>query len=200
LLRRLPPITAANADVGVRVIQVFVRQRSKDNPNLYVSHAGNKYSNSVLSRRADLLGQQITIHVSPNLRTVEAFELAGRPLGTLTADGIWGRTDHTNDIKQAVNRDLRLNFGQHDASADPIRELIEKKARKVLNKHASRPLGGVVKGALALQRMVEVTGTDEIDIRQVPPQPKVIPTSTSQAAALARAVKAARERRNGGKR
>lgn len=164
LLRRLPPFSAANPEIGVKAVRVTVRRRSKTNPNLYIAYATHKYTNEILSRRPDLQGEQITIHGASNLRTVQAFDLTGNPLGELTADGIWGRASHTRDIKKAVDRDNGLRYAQHPDNLNPLHKLLQKKAKEVLKRNESRPRGGVVNGALPLLAMMAETETSEMDV------------------------------------
>lgn len=198
ILRRIPPPTAQNPEVGEQVVSLSVRQRSKDNPNLYVSYGGVKYTNETLSRRFDLLGEKIAVHVAPNLRYLRAFELKGTPLGQLQADGFWGTTDHTSEVRRAVMRDKSLKFGQHGESSDPISAILAKKARKTLKKNAARPRGGVVKEATELQRYMQATGTAKV-VLETPPAPKVVVATTKTAAARAREARLAAEKQRGGK-
>lgn len=199
ILRRLPPVTAANPEVGVQAIQVWVKQRSKDNLNLYISYGGNKYSNETLCSRADLKGEKITIHVATNLRTVLAFERNGFPLGTLTADGIWGTTDHTRDIKLSVARDKDLKFSQHGAKLNVVDSLLIKQAKRVLKSDATRPKGGVAKGALQLQRSMQITGTETVEIHTPSEKHSEYFPSMKSVAERARAARKALHSIKGGK-
>ncbi|HJW54324.1 MAG TPA: hypothetical protein VJ577_03550 [Burkholderiaceae bacterium] len=200
ILRRLPPVTAQNPEIGVQAVRVRVRRRSKTNPNMYINYAGAKYSNAALSVRADLLGEYIIVHPRPNLRAMPAFELCGRSLGELVADGHWGASDHTAEIRRAVNADKDLRFGQHGQGKTPIRAMLEKKARKLAEKADKRQRGAVVKGALALQRQMQATSTAHLDVQTSEPQSETsIPAvTTATAAQRARLARQARERSSGG--
>ncbi|WP_136420343.1 hypothetical protein [Herbaspirillum sp. ST 5-3] len=198
ILRRLPPAMALTPEIGEQVVYRPVRQRSADNPNLYVSYMGCKYTNEALSRRLDLLGERIAVHIAQNLRYLKAFELNGRPLGQLKADGIWGMTDHTHEIRRAVFRDKSLKFGQHGQSPELISTMLAKKARKILTKNEKRPRGGVVKGAIELQRMMQATGIAEVVLKS-PPVPDAALATTKSAAVRAREALLAREKQRGGK-
>jgi putative transposase len=192
LLRRLPLVSAANPEVGVIAVRTHVRRRSEKNANLYVGHSTNKYTNAVLAKRADLLGEEIIIHVAPNLQSVNAFEVSGFPLGKLIADGIWGKTAHTRDIKRAVNRDVSLRYMQHPDNLNPIQGLMQKKAMQVLQKNEKRTKGGVVKGALILQDMMQATKTEELQVNtDIAP---TIETNRTLTTAVERAKKAQKVR------
>jgi putative transposase len=200
ILRRLPPVTALNPEIGVQPVRVRVRRRSKTNPNMYINYAGAKYSNAALSVRADLLGEYIIVHPRPNLRAIPAFELCGRSLGELVADGHWGASDHTAEIRRAVNADKNLRFGQHGQGKTPINAMLEEKALKLAEKAEKRKRGEVVKGGLALQRQMQATSIAHLHVRKPEPQPKTsIPAvTTAKAAERARQARQARERSSGG--
>lgn len=187
MLRRLPPITASNPDVGVQPVRVRVRRRSKDNPNMYINFIGAKYTNALLSIRADLLGEYIIIHPRPNLRTLPAFELCGLSLGDLLADGHWGASDHTAEIRRAVNADKDLKFGQHCQEKTPIQAMLEKKGQELARKYSKRKSGEVVKGGLDLARKMEATSTSNIELQSAKPQPEKVILAVTTAVAAKRA-------------
>ncbi len=200
LLRRLPSPSARTPEIGSFAIRVKVRRRSKDNPNMYISYLDAKYTSRALSPRADLLGELIIIHVSANLRTVRAFELSGREIGVLIADGYWGTNDHSAEIRRAVQRDKDLRYGQHGQPTTPIRALVEKMGSKVIAKGAKRSAGGVVKEGLELVRQMQAASIAELEIRSQPEKPALeIPVqTTSSAAERARMAMKARVLRQGG--
>jgi putative transposase len=185
ILRRLPPVTALNPEVGVQPVRVKARRRSKTNPNMYINYAGAKYSNAALSVRADLLDEHIIVHPQTNLRAMPAFELCGRSLGELVADGHWGASDHTAEIRRAVNADKDLRFGQHGQDKTPIQTMLEKKGRQLAAKNNKRKRGEIVKGGLAFARQMEATSTPHLDIQTADSKTEItIPAVTTTTAAL----------------
>lgn len=187
MLRRLPPITASNPDLGVQPVRVRVRRRSKDNPNMYINFIGVKYTNALLSARADLIGEFIILHPRPNLRTLPAFELCGLSLGDLVADGHWGATDHTAEIRHAVNADKDLRFGQHGQEKTPIQAMLEKKGHEVAKRYSKRKPGEIVKGGLELARQMEATSTSNIEFESMKASPAKIISAVTTAVAAQRA-------------
>jgi hypothetical protein len=128
--RLLPPVSANRPQIGESVIKRRVCRRSDSNHNLYINFGGWKYTNTVLAKRSDLHGEYIIIHVGPNLRTVRAFELCGRELGTLLADGYWGEIDHTREVRRAVQKDKDEHFGDAQAQPRHVHAMLEKKHGK----------------------------------------------------------------------
>lgn len=199
LIRLLPPVTAKYPSVGAEVIRLKVCRRSKNNPNMYVSYLGVKYTSTILSSRSELRGEYIIAHIESNLKNISAFTLDGRTLGELVADGYWGTSDHTKEIRQAVKRGKDGRFGQYDEGQPVIYRMLQDKARIVLNKNRLRPKGGTVKGALELSRLMEGASIKDIHLNSPSESSLQVATTitTSEAADHARRVRKAKESAGG---
>jgi hypothetical protein len=82
---------------------------------------GVRYRNEVLVKTPDLIGVRLDLSVNPDdLRTLTAYLPDGAELGVLTAHGLWGRTPHTFEMREAI---LELKHKQllfYTEQQDPI--------------------------------------------------------------------------------
>jgi len=124
--------------LSLRIVRT-VRGDIKKGRRPYVELEGARYQNEVLSRSPDLIGKELTLWVDRDeLRNVTAFLPDGSDLGALTAQGYWGRTPHTLEMRRAINR-LRhrklIFYTEHD---DPVQVYLDYLARTAsTNKRAS---------------------------------------------------------------
>jgi hypothetical protein len=74
----------------------------------FVEYEGVRYTNDVLRRSPDLIGENLTLLVDPeDLRCVRGYLDDGQEFGVLTAHGFWSRTPHSLATRKAINQ-LRL--------------------------------------------------------------------------------------------
>ncbi|MYM22149.1 hypothetical protein GTP46_05765 [Duganella sp. FT135W] len=163
ILRRLPPPTANTPEIGTSIEYATVKRRSEQNPNFYINRNG-KYTNQILAKRADLLGEKIIVHISPNVRTLSAFLRNGKPLGELIADGVWGGFDHTSELRKAIEKDKDKKFGHYGEKATVAQSFLEDLGRRVLNEAEKKKNGKVVDAGLKLARYMEAAKVPVLDI------------------------------------
>lgn len=118
LPRRLPPPIATSPDLGITLLSRFVRGNMADGRRPYIEIDRVHYTSPLLSSTFGLIGKKLRVHVrDSNYCTVMAYHESGEELGTLTAQGPWGRTPHTREMRQQINalRDSgELIVGYHD--------------------------------------------------------------------------------------
>ncbi|MDP2381569.1 MAG: hypothetical protein Q8N00_02065 [Nitrospirota bacterium] len=84
----------------------------------YVEFEGVRYSNDVLRRSPDLIGQKLSLRIDlEDLRCITAFLASGQEFGVLTAHGLWGRTPHSLEARKAINH-LRIRKLIHYTDQD----------------------------------------------------------------------------------
>lgn len=143
LPRRLPPPNATTPELGIKIETKFIRGDPHEGRRPYVEIDRVHYTSPVLSNAWGLIGRKIRVHIQEsNMCSVLAFHTSGEELGWLSAQGAWGRTAHTREMRKQVNalRDVgQISFGYND---DPIVVLMrfyaseahreaEKKPRKI---------------------------------------------------------------------
>ncbi|MDZ4316917.1 MAG: hypothetical protein U0989_19395 [Azonexus sp.] len=75
-------------------------------PHITIDKA--RYTNNVLSRSLDLVGQRLLVKISPkDLRQVEAVLPNGQSLGCLNVLGYWSKTAHSRITRKLINRALK---------------------------------------------------------------------------------------------
>jgi len=75
-------------------------------PHITIDKA--RYTNKVLSRSLELVGQRLLVKIDPkDLRQVEAILPNGQSLGCLSVLGYWSKTAHSRITRKLINRALR---------------------------------------------------------------------------------------------
>lgn len=93
------------------------------------------YTSDILARSPALIGEKLSIYIDPkDPRYGTAYFSDGTELGVLTAKGIWGRTPHTLEMRQQINREapagrLRDNLEKPEIVSDYIKGLSEKSGK-----------------------------------------------------------------------
>jgi putative transposase len=118
LPRRLPPPIATSPELGITLLSRFVRGNMAEGRRPYIEIDRVHYTSPLLSSTFGLIGKKLRVHVrDSNMCTVMAYHESGEELGALTAQGAWGRTPHTREMRQQINA-LRDNgelvVGYHD--------------------------------------------------------------------------------------
>jgi putative transposase len=68
----------------------------------YINFAGVRYTSSILRGDFRLVGEELTLSIPIDIRTVSAFTSRGAGLGPLTAANPWNRTPHTLQMRKAI--------------------------------------------------------------------------------------------------
>jgi len=158
LPRKLPPATKDYPDLGIVVETRFVRGNQKQGRRPYIEIDRVRYTSDVLSRSFGLVGNKLIIHIKEkDMRNVEAFFESGQELGSLRAQGRWGRTPHTREMRKqimALSDAGELAFSQAD---DPVDVLLKYYSSKAYRDSLKRPKS-VSRTATKLANAVNVSG------------------------------------------
>ncbi|NMF88111.1 hypothetical protein [Aromatoleum petrolei] len=140
LPRRLPPPSGHRPELGVVVETRFVRGNTKEGRRPYVQIDRVRYTGPVLARSFGFIGSQLRIHIhEANMQQVQAYLPSGIELETLSANGGWGRTPHSREMRAQINAlcdagELWVGFGD-----DPVEKLLEYYANKAYKEALERP-------------------------------------------------------------
>lgn len=115
----------------------------------YIEFEGVRYSNDVLRRSPDLIGQKLSLRADlEDLRCLTAFLVDGQEFGVLTAHGRWGRTPHSLEIRKAINHLRIRKMIYYTDQDDPIHVYMDFLTHKAPTSKAARSRYIQVKTAL----------------------------------------------------
>lgn len=104
LPRRLPPPVAAIAELGVTIETRAVRGDLEQGRRPYIEIDRVHYTSPVLSGCFGLIGKKMRVHVrESNMCNVMVYHESGEELGILRAQGAWGQTVHTREMRKQIN-------------------------------------------------------------------------------------------------
>lgn len=100
-----------------RVVQGNISQGKRP----FIYYEGTEYRNEVLSRSPELVGTQLDLLVNTDdLRVIRAFLPDGSEFGVLTANGKWGISPHSLQVRKQINKLRRLKLLHFTNYDDPI--------------------------------------------------------------------------------
>jgi hypothetical protein len=100
---------------------VIVRGDISQGRRPHVNFIGVKYTNATLGKAFEMIGQEITIEIRKDIRTVRAIAADGSDLGVLIAAPRWHLTPHTCEIRQDILRCARdKSFNFLATTRDPV--------------------------------------------------------------------------------
>ncbi|SFE24409.1 Integrase core domain-containing protein [Paenibacillus algorifonticola] len=100
-----------------RVVQGNISQGKRP----FIYYEGTEYRNEVLSRSPELIGTPLDLLVNiDDLRVIRAFLPDGSEFGTLTANGKWGITPHSLQVRKQINKLKKLKILHFTNYDDPI--------------------------------------------------------------------------------
>lgn len=158
LPRILPPATMDQPELGIVVETRFVRGNQKQGRRPYVEIDRVRYTSPILARSFGLVGNRIRIHIrESDMRVVNAFFESGQELGGLRAQGRWGQTPHTREMRKQITAladagDLALGPDE-----DPVAKLLQYYASKAYRDALKRPKS-VSKSATKLVNAANISG------------------------------------------
>jgi transposase InsO family protein len=118
-----------------------VRGNIKEGRRPYINCEGARYRNEILARSPELIGQRLTLVMDPeDPRSVTAFFPDGAELGDLTANGFWGITPHTLEMRKAILSLARQRLLYLTENQDPIPVYLDYLATGKKSKSKSRAL------------------------------------------------------------
>lgn len=140
LPRRLPPPTVSQPELGIVVETRTVRGNQSQGRRPYIELDRCHYTSPLLARSFGLVGNQIRLHVrESDMRTVVAFFMSGEELGTLRAQGDWGKTAHTREMRKQINALCDAGELAWGPGEDPVRKLLQYLADKAYRDAQRRP-------------------------------------------------------------
>jgi putative transposase len=144
LPRQIPKNRRNNLQLlNIKVIRQ-VRGKAASGKRPHINFEGVKYRNDVLSRSPDLVGTKLTLIIdTSDIRSVTAILPNGAEFGKLTAQGAWGRSPHTLEMRKAI---LALKYKKliwYTDSDDPIQTYTDFLGKQsIKSKMARRKLAG----------------------------------------------------------
>lgn len=106
--------------------QVVVRGSIKKGRRPYIQFMNAIYRNDVIAADAGYIGKKISIVIDPDdLRSLRAYSDTGYPLGTLYAEGGYGKEKHTLASRKDAAKLARENKKSGKPSTDPIGDYVD---------------------------------------------------------------------------
>ncbi|RJG00970.1 hypothetical protein D3878_04680 [Noviherbaspirillum sedimenti] len=104
LPRSLPPPSAAQPELGIAIETRFVRGNKAAGRRPYIEVDRVRYTSPVLANAMSMIGKQIRLHIrESDLSTIDVYLVTGESLGTLRAQGVWGRCKHSRELRKQFN-------------------------------------------------------------------------------------------------
>jgi putative transposase len=123
------PEQASLKDVAkLLVTRVVVRVRGniQEGRHPYVNFAGVRYSSRSLYGQFGMIGQDVSLEILGDIRTVRAFSEKGAEVGILVAANPWNRTPHNLEMRQAIQKAQREGrMQQYIRNGDPVLDYLE---------------------------------------------------------------------------
>lgn len=158
LPRRLPPPMATVAELGTTIESKTVRGDLEQGRRPYIEIDRVRYTSPLLSNCFGLVGKKMRVHIrESNMCSVTVYHQSGEELGTLHAQGAWGRTVHTREMRKQINalRDSgELVVGYQD---NPIVALINHLGSQAHKDAEKKPLN-VSRSATKLAHAANASG------------------------------------------
>lgn len=170
LPRQLPNHQHRNLELLNIQVTRIVRGGRKMGRTPYINFEGVKYRNDILSRTYDLVGSKLTLVVdTSDIRSVKAILPSGAEFGTLTAQGIWGRSPHTLEMRKAIlslkNRRL-LHYTETDDPIQVYLDYLSKNAKK------SKTTRSKIAAIQRVQKLEKINKEETIIISTTPKKSK----------------------------
>ncbi len=171
LPRRLPPPVATVAELGVTIETRAIRGKLLQGRRPYIEIDRVHYTSPVLSNCFGLIGKKIRVHIrESNMCSVTAYHESGELLGILQAQGAWGQTAHTREMRKQINalRDSgELVVGYED---NPIVALLHYLGSQAHKDAEKKPMK-ISRNATQLARAADASGLPVVPHSATPPAP-----------------------------
>lgn len=158
LPRILPPANMDYPDLGIVVETRCVRGNQRQGRRPYLEIDRVRYTSPILARSFGLVGNQLRLHIrESNMCAVDAFFESGQELGILRAQGKWGETPHTREMRKqimALSDAGELTISLDD---DPVEKLLQYYASKAYSDVSKRPKS-ISKAATKLASAANISG------------------------------------------
>lgn len=151
LLRHLPETYRLNPRLLHDPVDCVVHGQAARGERPYITYMHVRYSSDQLSRRSDLLGKAIRVHIDPqDLRELTAVAPGGEVLSPLLASGPWRTHRHSLWLRREFFSAKRARKLDHLSGLDPIASFMEMRKREAVKskraasavaraQHESRP-------------------------------------------------------------
>jgi putative transposase len=161
LPRPSPPESVFTPKLGISAEFRPVRGSLKAGKAPYVQIDEVEYRSPELSKRYDLIGQNICVHIDEwDMRFTRAYEAKnGSSLGRLAAQGPWSTTKHTRTDRKRINGLRKAGELVLDDGVDPVIVFGQYLTQKIVEESRKRKHPSVSKAATELARWSETTGT-----------------------------------------
>lgn len=138
--RNLPPPTVGQPDLGITVETRFVRGNQLYGRRPYIEIDRVRYTSPVLAQSFGLVGKQLRVHIrESNMCTVNAFFESGEELGVLAAQGGWGKTSHTREMRKQIWALFDAGEFAVVRGEDPVEKFLQVLASRAYQNALDRP-------------------------------------------------------------
>lgn len=182
LPRRLPPPTAAVAELGVTIETRAIRGTLQEGRRPYIEIDRVHYTSPILSSSFGLIGKQLRVHIrESNMCSVIAYHESGEVLGRLQAQGPWGQTVHTREMRKQINalRDSGELVVGYDEN--PVVVLLNYLGSEAYKEAEKKPMK-ISRSATRLVRASAASGLSVASDNGAAPAPEVEPVTTQEPA------------------
>lgn len=116
-----------------------VRGSVKDGILPHINYKGARYRNDVLAHSPDLISKKLTLIIDPtNINSITAILPNGAELGILSAQGPWGRTSHSLEMREDILRLKNEKLISYTESDDAIHKYMDYLGKTSLKSKAAR--------------------------------------------------------------
>lgn len=139
----LPRQASSNQRNNLQLLNIKVTRPIKGKAETgrtpHINFEGVKYRNDVLSRSPDLVGTKLTLIIdTSDIRSITAILPNGAEFGKLGAQGIWGRSPHSLEMRKAI---LALKYKKliwYTESDDPVQVYTDYLGEQSVNNKTAR--------------------------------------------------------------
>lgn len=157
--RMTAPYTATSPRPGIEIVERRVKAYVKSRVAPYVELDETRYSSSDLSERYDWNGKGVYLHVSEDMRTVEAFLQTGERIGVLRClNKGWSLSAHSRQQRQLINDLIDSGELHVPEGGDPVAVYLDHLAKKAYGPAAQSSLLSVSASASAAADLMRSTG------------------------------------------
>lgn len=138
ICRPSAPYTAGTPRLGVHVLRRRIGGSVKNRVPPYVEIGEERYTQTCLSSRYDLIGEHVYVHLPKDIRTVECYLDSGPYVGELKCmNKGWSLSPHSYEDRQIVNALVRNGEMSVPDGGDPMVAYLGHLEKKAISKAAA---------------------------------------------------------------
>lgn len=119
--RPSPPYMANTPRIGIQILRRRIAGSVRKRVPPYVEVGEVRYTETCLSKRYDLIGRHVYVHIPQDMRTIECFLDDGPLIGTLKClDKGWQLSPHSYDTRKQINALIRKGEMWVPDGGDPV--------------------------------------------------------------------------------